>query len=290
MPLVYACIAPHGGEIVPVLAGKKPRLFKYTRDAMKSLASRMERSKPDTIVIASPHNIRLHRHVGVVTAENSSGTVSAGKKTIRLGTKCDVDFARTLIEAAERSGVPVVGANYGTNEGPLSDLAMDWGTLIPLWFFLRGTGLNSKVVIVTPSRGLPLRANFEFGRVMARAAEAGGKRIAFVASADQAHAHSRSGPYGFSPSAAKYDELVIRAINSGTLNSIVELEAGFIDEAKPDSPWQISMLAGALSEVSMEGEVLSYEVPTYYGLLCASYSRKSKTPSRPVILGQSTSP
>ena len=275
MPLVYACIAPHGGETVPALAGRKLRLFRPTRDGMKSLASRMERSKPDTIVIASPHNLRLHRHVGVVTAENSSGSVTEGRKTIRLRAKCDVAFARTLVEEAERAGLPVAGATYGVNEGPLSDLAMDWGTLIPLWFFLRGTGLKSKIVIVAPSRGLPLRLNFEFGRVMARAAEAGSKRVAFVASADQAHAHRRSGPYGYSPSAARYDEFVVAAVNGGRLSSILDLEPGFIDEAKPDSPWQMSMLAGALSEVPMKGEVISYQAPTYYGMLCASYSRKS---------------
>ena len=275
MPLVYACIAPHGGETVPALAGRKLRLFRPTRDGMKSLASRMERSKPDTIVIASPHNLRLHRHVGVVTAENSSGSVTEGRKTIRLRAKCDVAFARTLVEEAERAGLPVAGATYGVSEGPLSDLAMDWGTLIPLWFFLRGTGLKSKIVIVAPSRGLPLRLNFEFGRVMARAAEAGSKRVAFVASADQAHAHRRSGPYGYSPSAAKYDEFVVAAVNGGRLSSILDLEPGFIDEAKPDSPWQMSMLAGALSEVPMKGEVISYQAPTYYGMLCASYSRKS---------------
>ncbi|MDG6909111.1 MAG: extradiol ring-cleavage dioxygenase [Nitrososphaerota archaeon] len=275
MPLVYACIAPHGGETVPALAGRKLRLFRPTRDGMKSLASRMERSKPDTIVIASPHNLRLHRHVGVVTAENSSGSVTEGRKTIRLRAKCDVAFARTLVEEAERAGLPVAGATYGVSEGPLSDLAMDWGTLIPLWFFLRGTGLKSKIVIVAPSRGLPLRLNFEFGRVMARAAEAGSKRVAFVASADQAHAHRRSGPYGYSPSAARYDEFVVAAVNGGRLSSILDLEPGFIDEAKPDSPWQMSMLAGALSEVPMKGEVISYQAPTYYGMLCASYSRKS---------------
>ena len=275
MPLVYACIAPHGGETVPALAGRKLRLFRPTRDGMKSLASRMERSKPDTIVIASPHNLRLHRHVGVVTAENSSGSVTEGRKTIRLRAKCDVAFARTLVEEAERAGLPVAGATYGVSEGPLSDLAMDWGTLIPLWFFLRGTGLKSKIVIVAPSRGLPLRLNFEFGRVMARAAEAGSKRVAFVASADQAHAHRRSGPYGYSPSAARYDEFVVAAVNGGRLSSILDLEPGFIDEAKPDSPWQMSMLAGALSAVPMKGEVISYQAPTYYGMLCASYSRKS---------------
>jgi aromatic ring-opening dioxygenase LigB subunit len=240
---------------------------------MKSVAAEMKRAKPDTIVLASPHNLRLHRHIGVVTAENSSGKVAEGKREIRLRSKCDVSLAKKIVDSAEAEGLPVVGATYGVYEGPLSDLAMDWGTLIPLWFFLRGTGLKSKIVIVTPSRGIPLPQNFEFGRVVARVAEAEKKKVAFVASADQAHAHKKSGPYGYSPNAAMYDERVVEAIKGDHLASIMDFDPAFIDGAKPDSLWQMTMLAGVLSVVSMKGRLISYQVPTYYGMICASYLR-----------------
>ncbi|MDE1853302.1 MAG: extradiol ring-cleavage dioxygenase [Thaumarchaeota archaeon] len=273
MPLVYACIAPHGGEIVPALAGSKLRMFLPTRKGMKTLAQEMRRARPDTIVVASPHNLRLHRHIGVVTAENSSGMVAEGRRRIRLRAKCDVEFAKKVVDAAEGKGLPVVAATYGVYEGPLSDMAMDWGTLIPLWFFLRGTGLKSRIVIVTPSRGIPLSQNFDFGKVLAEVAEGERKRIAFVASADQAHAHRKSGPYGYSPDAGKYDRFVVDAVQDGRLGSIMELDKGLIDRAKPDSLWQMTMLAGAISAVPMEGTLHSYQAPTYFGMLCAGYSR-----------------
>ena len=274
MPLVYACIAPHGGEIVPALAGSKLQMFMPTRRGMKALAAEMKHARPDTIVIATPHNLRLHRHIGVVTAENSSGSAAEGKRKIRYRAKCDMKLAQRLVEAAEKKGLPVVGATYGVYEGPLSDLAMDWGTLIPLWFFLRGTGLRSRIVIVTPSRGVPLSQNFEFGRVVAGVAESEEKRIAFVASADQAHTHRKSGPYGYSPKAEEYDRLVVQAIERGKLASIMEMKPGFVDAARPDSLWQMTMLAGVISSVPMAGRLISYQAPTYYGMLCASYSRK----------------
>ena len=274
MPLVYACIAPHGGEIVPALAGDKLPKFMETRNGMKELAAEMREAKPDTIVIASPHNLRLHRHIGVITAENSTGRAMEGKREIKYRAKCDVGLAQKLVDAAEREGIPVVGATYGVYEGPLSDLAMDWGTLIPLWFFLRGSGLGSKIVIVTPSRGIPLSQNYRFGKVVASVAEADRKRVAFVASADQAHAHRKSGPYGYSPDAERYDKLVVDAIRRGRLDSIMSLKPAFVENAKPDSLWQMTMLAGAAAVVPMEGKLISYQAPTYYGMLCASYSRK----------------
>jgi aromatic ring-opening dioxygenase LigB subunit len=274
VPLVYACIAPHGGEIVPALAGSKLRLFMETRNGMKKLAEEVKEARPDTIVIASPHNLRLHRYVGVVTAENSSGSAKEGRREIRYHAKCDTDLARRLVEAAELDGVPVVGATYGVYEGPLSDMAMDWGTLIPLWFFLRGNRLKSRIVIVTPTRGTQVRENYEFGRVTAKVAEDERKRVVFVASADQAHTHRKSGPYGFSPEAKKYDRFVVEAIKGGRLGSIMGLKPDFVERARPDSLWQMAMLAGVLSVVPMEGRLISYQAPTYYGMLCASYRRK----------------
>lgn len=259
---------------MPALAGDKLSLFRPTRIGMRQLAEQIRRARPDTIVIASPHNLRLKRRIGVVVSENSSGFVREGGKEIRLRAKCDTKLAEELAAVAESRGLPVVAANYGVFEGPLSDLPMDWGTLIPLWFFIRQNHMKCKVVIVTPSREIPLKKNFEFGKVVAEVAERKRKRVAFVASSDQAHAHSKKGPYGFSPRAGEYDRLVVEAIRDGRLNSILEMDEVLVEEAKPDSLWQMAILAGVLSVVPMSGELISYQVPTYYGMICAGYVRR----------------
>jgi aromatic ring-opening dioxygenase LigB subunit len=276
MPLVYACIAPHGGETIPSLAGDKLRLFGPTRRGLRILAREMRTAEPDTIVIATPHNLRLQKHIGVVVSENTSGRVVEGKAEVRLKARCDTDIGRAVIDQAEAMGLPVVGANYGTFEGPLSDLAMDWGTLVPLWFFMKGLGRRCRVLVVTPSREIPIRQNFEFGRAVAEVAKRARKRVAFVASSDQAHAHRKDGPYGFSWRAKEYDRLVVEAIRRNELSSILGFDPSLVEAAKPDSLWQMAMLAGVLSVVPMDGELVSYQVPTYYGMLCASYSRRSQ--------------
>ncbi|MDG6953809.1 MAG: hypothetical protein JRN33_02340 [Nitrososphaerota archaeon] len=290
MPLVYACIAPHGTEVIPALAGKKSMVFSQTRAGMQKLAEEIKKARPDTVVVATPHNLRLHRHIGVVTAENSSGVLREAGGEIRLRARCDVEFAKKLVLAAEGRRLPVVGATYGVNEGPLSDMAMDWGTLVPLWFLVRGTRLGSRIVIVTPSRGIPLSRNFEFGKVIGQVAEGQTKRVAFVASSDQAHAHKKGGPYGYSPAAAEYDNLVVDAVKENRLESVLEVGASLVDKAKPDSLWQMAMLAGALSVVPMRGRLHSYQVATYFGMLCASYFRRSKTSPSAAILRQSVAP
>lgn len=273
MPLVYACIAPHGGEMIPRLAGNKLRMFASPRRGMRVLAAQLEKAKPETIVVASPHNLRLHKHIGVVLSENCSGKVAEGRKGVSLRAKCDLELGRRVLREAEEMNLPVVGANYGALEGPASDLPMDWGTLIPLWFLLGRKKAARRILIVAPSRGVPLNMNFEFGRVVGRAAEEEKTRVAFVASSDQAHAHKKDGPYGFSREAAKYDGKVVEAVKADRLASVMEMDPDLVEAAKPDSLWQMTMLAGVLDVVPMKGTLVSYDVPTYFGMLCASYVR-----------------
>jgi aromatic ring-opening dioxygenase LigB subunit len=274
MTLVYACIAPHGGEIIPELASKSTlRRFEETRAAMRVLARRMLEASPHTIVVASPHNLRLRSRIAVVVSENSSGTLKgSSNRSVTVRARCDVIFGKIVLKQCEKAGLPVVGANYGTAAGSSSDMQMDWGTLVPLWFMFKEQKLKSRILIVAPSREIPLRTNFDFGRLLGKLMKANRKKkFAFIASADQAHAHSRSGPYGFSQAASKYDAFVLNAIRDNGLKRVLRLRPRFIEEAKPDSPWQMVMLAGINEVVPLRSQLLSYQVPTYYGMACAGF-------------------
>jgi len=266
MPLEYACIVPHGSDIIPQLAVRKTEhLFGKTRESVRKIARDIREVRPDTVVIASPHNLRLQSKIGIVTSENSTGELNGptGKK-VSLSLKCDRQFAQDLLQESTRKHLPVVGANYGTSEGPASDMQMDWGTLVPMWFVAKEQQVKARTVIVTPSREIPLRQNTALGTTIAEMAEKRKKRIVFIASADQAHAHKKSGPYGYHRSAA---------IQKNRIESISRLSKRFIEDAKPDSLWQMAILAGLTKVVKMRGNMLSYEVPTYYGMICASFVR-----------------
>ena len=138
---------------------------------MRRLAESVRTLRPDTIVVATPHNLRLLGKIGIVVAENSSGRLRESRREVSLKARCDVKFARKILRRASRAALPVVGANYGTAEGSSSEMPMDWGTLVPLWFFLKENRLKSEMVIVTPSREIPLVRNFEFGMVLGDLAE-----------------------------------------------------------------------------------------------------------------------
>jgi aromatic ring-opening dioxygenase LigB subunit len=285
MPLVYACIAPHGGEIIAELATKwTVGKFSKTREGMRRVARQVALSRPDTIIIASPHNLRLWRNIGVVTAANSTGHLIASlrnPRSVKVKAKCDIEIAKTLLKRAEGRNLPVVGVNYGSDEGTTSDLPMDWGTLIPLWFIFRACKRKPRIVIVTPSREIPLKENHAFGRVIADLAlKNKSKRIVFVASSDQAHAHMKSSSFGFNKAAKIYDSFILHALETNNLQSIVKVKQRIVVGAKPDSLWQMTILAGIASKIPMRPRVYSYQVPTYYGMICAGFQIIRRADSR----------
>jgi aromatic ring-opening dioxygenase LigB subunit len=132
--------------------------------------------------------------------------------------------------------------------------------------------IGPPVVIAAPSRMLPRSAMVAFGRAIAEAAAADGRRVAFCASCDWGHTHAASGPYGFHSASAEVDALVVEALRAGEPGRLIDLPDEQVQNAAIDGLWQTLMLAGALELAPMRGEVLSYEAPTYYGMLVATFA------------------
>jgi aromatic ring-opening dioxygenase LigB subunit len=139
------------------------------------------------------------------------------------------------------------------------------------------------VVMVTPARDLDGDHHVAAGAAIAAAAQASGKRVAFIASADQGHCHRTDGPYGFDPASAEYDARIVEIVEANRLEQLLDFEATLVQAAKADSWWQMLMLHGAFDD-GWHSDLLSYEVPTFFGMLCAAYA---PSPRRDTSTGQS---
>jgi aromatic ring-opening dioxygenase LigB subunit len=94
-----------------------------------------------------------------------------------------------------------------------------------------------------------------------------------VASADHGHGHAEDGPYGYSEHSAPYDADVRDVVSRNALAELPGWDAQRARDALADSFWQLLMLHGALAD-AFHAELLSYEVPTYFGMLTAAFVRK----------------
>ncbi|MCX6910249.1 MAG: aromatic ring-opening dioxygenase subunit LigB, partial [Verrucomicrobia bacterium] len=77
--------------------------------------------------------------------------------------------------------------------------------------------------------------------------------------------------FGFSPAAAEFDALYCKAVRENRLERLLDVTEKMLIDSWADSPWQTLVLAGALNAVPMRADLISYAVPSYYGMVVAVY-------------------
>lgn len=257
--IVFGAIAPHGNPVFDRPDGPTAR-------GMHELKRRLEASGAEAAILVTPHGTLLDGHFGVVRSarlsEHRSQFVDAERLYDGDG---DPELADACVAALQEAGLPALGLSFGSTVAGGSEMPVDWGTGIPLTF------LRVPAVVVTPCRALTNEQHVRAGAALAQAT--GERRIAFVASADHGHGHAHDGPYGHSEHSAPYDEDVQDAVRRNALGELVAWDAQRARDALADSFWQLLVLHGALGD-GFEAELISYEAPTYFGMLTAAFTRK----------------
>jgi aromatic ring-opening dioxygenase LigB subunit len=273
MSLVFAAIAPHGTLAVPDAPAAAVEGSEATQRAMQQLGHRFEAARPEATIVLTPHNVHVDGHFAVVLAGAMRGTLAEwDAPSVVLDVPIDLELATQLVVALHDADIPVVGVSFGGNDPATATAPLDWGALIPLWVMGGRRDPQVPAVVGSPARDRPFEEHVHAGEVLARAVEASPKRIALIASADHGHAHDADGPYGYDPAAKEYDARIVELVRTNTLGDLLQLDGEFVERAKADSFWQMLMLHGALGD-GWRGELLSYEAPTYFGMLCAAYER-----------------
>lgn len=274
MPLVFACIAPHGSMAIPEAKPKDtPTIATATTDGMRELGRRFAAARPDVSIVLTPHNVHVEGAMAVVDAGAVAGDLEQWGSPLAMRIPIDREVALAIRNAIREAGIPVVAVSYGANDPAASLFPMDWAVLIPAHFMGGRSEPQVPVVVVAPARDLHDDVHVRAGEAIARIANASSKRVALIASCDHGHGHDPNGPYGFTPKSKEFDDAVVTLIRDRRSLDFSALGSSFAREAKADSYWQMLMLQGALGREGWKGELLSYEAPNYFGMLCAAYSR-----------------
>lgn len=261
-----AVVVPHGGELIPTLYPERD--VSASLKALAQLKEEIARSGARTLVVATPHGIRIRGAVSLGLSTRAVGTLEGEQGTSeRLDLPVARDLGERLLLELERRDVPAQAFSMGASSGPASIVPLDWGAFIPLWHL---TPEGASVLVLSPARELGFRRLAEVGRALAAVA---GEDVVFVASSDLSHSHREDGPYGYDPAAKVMDERIAENLPKPDLLPFLEsLDPAEIERAKPDGLWQMAILAGAQSVLGWRGEVLSYDRPTYFGMLCARFA------------------
>jgi aromatic ring-opening dioxygenase LigB subunit len=258
--IVFAAIAPHGGPVFDEPDGA-------TRKGMEDLGRRFAAERPEAVIVVTPHGIQVDGHFAVVRSARLAGDASQWTDAdTHYDGEGDPELADACIESLRSAGLPAAGVTFGSTAAGASTMPLDWGALIPLWF------MRAPAVVVSPSRVLTHDEHVRAGRALAAATA--DRRIALIASADHGHGHTADGPYGFAPESAAYDAEIQAIVRENRLSALRSWSANVAVAAKADSFWQLLMLDGALGD-EFDVELLSYEAPTYFGMLTAAYTPSS---------------
>lgn len=247
-------LLPHGDEILDLPDDESAEMNKAIKSAVR-------RDESDVLVIASPHGVKLTKNIAVVNTENFEGdfkieTMSLHRKLMNER-KLTESILRNASDETEELG-------FVTGSGDKSIFPMDFGTLIPLEFFP-----DRPLVYLGQSRLTDRKKLRSFGAKLYRALEEYDKSVSLIISADQAHTHSSKGPYGYSGEAKEYEAVVLDCIRSNDYSPLMEVTEETINNAKPDSYWNLVILSSIL-EKSNRKLVLDYHyVEIYYGMICA---------------------
>lgn len=271
--IVFGAICPHGPiAVTETCTDDELELAAATRAAFEEVGRRAVGAEPDVVVVVTPHNVHVQGAMAVVVAGALEGAVAGTDgRTIGLEATTDRELAALVLESMHDGGVPTVGVSYGGNRIDEAAMPMDWGTLIPLWHLGGRATPPLPAVVISPARDLSPQAHVDAGRAIAAAVSRSDRRVAFVASADHGHCHRADGPYGYDPVSAEYDGAISAIVRDNHLERLLAFEPAFVEQAAADSWWQLLMLHGALGG-GWQVELLSYEAPTYYGMLCASFT------------------
>ena len=261
MPIVFACIAPHGGNLL--LGEAAPGPVPEGRRAMARMRDSLQAARPDAVAVLTPHGVYQPGTITLGVTPTGFGELDA----LKVSVQTDLDLAAAWAYRAAEKNISVSPLS-GRSEGDA--LPLDWGVTIPL-ALLTPAPDTLPTVVACPARDLPRQSLVDWGEALVEASDALGRRVALIVSADQGHGHAADGPYGYTAASAEYDAAMQAAVEADDLPRLLDWPEDYAETALADSYWQTLALIGVQKRVPLRAKLLSYEVDHYFGLLCAEF-------------------
>jgi AmmeMemoRadiSam system protein A len=260
---VLGIIAPHPPIMVEEVGGADARVTAASAAALRSAADLLERFKPQTVVIVSPHAPGFADAFTVTTADHVRGDLARfGAPTAGHDVAGDPDLARAIIDEATTAGLPMAAREQYAR----LDRELDHGVLVPMHFL----DPDGRFPLVEASFAyLPAADHAEFGRAIRRAATRLGRRISLVASGDCSHRLKPDAPAGFAPRGHVFDELLAALLARSDYAGVAQIDEGLREEAGECGWRSFLILGGFLEGTDAVTRVLSYEGPWGVGYLTA---------------------
>jgi len=254
--LVFASIVPHSPILIPNIGKENQKKLKKTLRAFDLLEEDLIASKPDTIIVISPHG-ELNNYNFVVNTQSvyKSELHDFGDFSTELQFKSDLAFINKL-KSQNETTLPIQ-LTYTEN--------LDHGFSVPLYLLTR-KAKNYRVVPVNYAT-LNYELHVKLGEAIKEACFSLDKRYAVIASGDLSHRLSLRAPAGFSPQAKEFDKKLIQLLKKKNVENILNMDTDLIENAAECGLRSFLILLGIIKNMDYDFNVLSYEAPFGVGYL-----------------------
>ncbi|MCX6785603.1 MAG: AmmeMemoRadiSam system protein B [Candidatus Komeilibacteria bacterium] len=261
MPIVFAALCPHPPLLIPAIGKENLAKLQKTRIAMEKLEEDFYHSKPETVIVISPHGDLMAKaftinHAPVLKADFAD----FGDLATTLEFKNDLGLSYRIREKTETK-LPLILT---------TSAKLDHGSSVPLYYLTQH--LKDLKVIPLGYSLLSRAVHFSLGAYIRSVLNQTNKRVAIIASGDLSHRLTVDSPAGYSSAGQEFDQKLIGLLADKKIKEILKIKKPLIKEAGECGYRSLLILLGALAEINFKTEILSYEGPFGVGYLVANFT------------------
>jgi aromatic ring-opening dioxygenase LigB subunit len=271
--LVSCALMPHPPIMIPDVGKHELHTIKDTVAAAEHVSQVIKELNPQTVVLITPHGPVFEDAACISIHPRLKGNFAAfGAPETGMGFETDGLLVRHILRKAERLGVHVVELTEHLAKTYRLSLQLDHGALVPL-YYLHRAGFKGQLVHISMGM-LPYEEMYTLGKAVQAAIETVDKRVAVIASGDLSHRLIPGAPAGYNPRGAEFDQLVIQALKTVDVKSLLAMDKNLIEAAGECGLRPICFLMGVLGGYEVDAQVLSYEGPYGVGYAIALFTMK----------------
>jgi aromatic ring-opening dioxygenase LigB subunit len=253
-------LMPHPPIMIPEVGKGELDKMKQTIIAVEEAAKQIKDCNPQTIILITPHGPMFQDAVSISIHPRLKGNFSSfGVPDVSLGFETDSLLVRHILKKADRLGVNLVELTDDMAKDYGFRLELDHGALVPL-YYLQKAGFKGQLVHISVGL-LSYEEMYTFGKAVQAAIAVVDKRVAVVASGDLSHRLTPNAPAGYSPEAAEFDRLVMKAVEDINVKALLQLNPELVEAAGECGLRSIFFLMGVVGGLNATGNILSYEAP-----------------------------
>jgi len=260
MSLVFAAITPHPPILIPTIGKNAIKKIDKTKKSMERLEEDLYLSKPDILIIISPHGSYFKTSFTLnVCPEYETDLKEFGDLATRIKFKGELHISSKIIEATKTKGIPAV---------MISEPKLDHGSSIPLYYL--ANHLKNLRLTQIGFCDLSWKSHIDFGYLLKDIIMHTNKRVAVIASGDLSHALTSDAPAGFNSAGAKFDEKIQELLSHNNVAGMLQTDPELITNASECGFRSFLILMGMMKNVQYDYKFYSYECPFGVGYLTAN--------------------